>query len=126
MDYRRLLVAFLLSMAVYLGWMALFPPPPPPGTGGQPDAGEAAPAAPAEPQPATQPPAATTGVETTAAPAEAAAPEGAPSQEPAEPLPPVAAAREERVVVETDAFRAIFTNRGAQLLSLVLKEHRGP
>ena len=124
MDYRRLLVAFLLSMAVYLGWMALFPPAPPPGADGKPDAGEAAP----EPQPATQPPAATTGVETTATavPAEAAPPEAAPSQEPAEPLPPVAAAREERVVVETDAFRAIFTNRGAQLLSLVLKEHRGP
>ncbi|HVF59010.1 MAG TPA: membrane protein insertase YidC [Thermoanaerobaculia bacterium] len=124
MDYRRLLVAFLLSMAVYLGWMALFPPPPPPGTG-QPDAGEAvAPAAPAEPQP----PAATTGAPDAEAtpPAEADAPAGAPGQAPAAPLPPVAAAREERVVVETDAFRATFTNRGAQLLSLVLKEHRGP
>ena len=123
MDYRRLLVAFLLSMAVYLGWMALFPPPPPPGAG-QPDAGEtAAPAAPAE-----RPPEATTGAPDAEAtpPAEAAAPAGAPGQAPAAPLPPVAAAREERVVVETDAFRATFTNRGAQLLSLVLKEHRGP
>ncbi|MGH9362962.1 MAG: membrane protein insertase YidC, partial [Thermoanaerobaculia bacterium] len=63
--------------------------------------------------------------------AEAAAEVPAPGQAaiappPPAPLPPVESAREQRVMVETGDFRATFSNRGAQLLSFVLKQHRGP
>ncbi len=123
MDYRRLLIAFLLSMAVYLGWMALFPPAPP-ETDGRP-AAEAARPAPDSARTAPQ----AAGPQAAAPPAAGAGTAAAPpatTPPPAPAGPPVRAAAEERVVVDTDAFRATFTNRGAQLVSFVLKEHLGP
>jgi YidC/Oxa1 family membrane protein insertase len=133
-DYRRLLIAFLLSMAVYLGWMALFPPQPPADAGpaAESAAGEAA-SGPAPPEPAAGEPTPAAAAEATP-PASGAVSEGAEEAEepaaaaPAAPRPggpPVRAAAEEQVVVDTPTFRATFTNRGAQLLSFLLKEHAG-
>lgn len=128
MDYRRLLIAFLLSMAVYLGWMALFPPEPPPAS--RPAGDEVA--APAE-RPAAEraEPADPEGAAPAAAPGPATASTAAGSTVATMPVPavpnalPLQAAAEQRVVVDTADFRATFTNRGAQLLSFVLKEHKG-
>ncbi|NJL27650.1 MAG: membrane protein insertase YidC [Thermoanaerobaculia bacterium] len=124
METRRLLLAFVLSIAFLVAWNWMFP---------------TTPTAPTEP-----------GVETTvpqgAAPAESTPPQGSPSQgspaaeNPASSLPTaaeaavatapptsaeeeIAAGHEETVVLENDAFRAEFTNRGAQLRSFRLKRH---
>lgn len=110
MDNRRLLIAFLLSLAVLIAWNLLFPPPEPPQP--QPPRAEApaeageAPAAGVELFPdAAGEPAAEATVEADDAPRER-----------------VAAEIEQRVTLETDRVRAVFTNQGAQLVSLVLKE----
>ncbi len=115
METKRLLIAALLSLAVLLAWQALFPPEPPPGG---PDGIEPAPTAERAPERApTEAP--LVGAET----GEAAAVEAAP-EEPAESFEPLAAKREERVAVAGPGFEAEFTNRGAQLLSFRLAEHR--
>jgi YidC/Oxa1 family membrane protein insertase len=110
-DNRRLLIAALLSMAVLVLWQVLFPPPrpaprPPAPAVEATDAGaaEAAPAGGAAAAPA--------------APGASAAPAAAP---PEAPLPAVAAEAEAPTVVETETIRAEFTNRGAQLVSLVAR-----
>jgi YidC/Oxa1 family membrane protein insertase len=114
-DNRRLLVAVLVSMAIWLAWTLLFPEKPkvPPPPQGGPAATEPA-AMPEGTEPATpgQPP----GAPSPAAPAAAPAPQ-------IQPVPdvPVAAEREEQVVIEDAEARAVFTNRGAQLVSLTLK-----
>ena len=113
MDTRRLLVAFLLSMVVILVWYTLFPPKPAPKApvpvetaAPAPVAGQGgAPGVPASP---SSPPAAGT-------PAAGAV-----------PAPPVQAAGEERVVLQTGRTRAVLTNRGAQLLSLEVPEKANP
>jgi YidC/Oxa1 family membrane protein insertase len=112
-ETRRLLLAVVISVAILLLWAYLFPAKPPPlpvpGEEASPPAPkslEAAPPAPAEEAPAAAAP--------TAA---AAAPEEAAGE-------PIAATVEEHPVVETDLVRAEFTNRGAQLLSFRVKDHR--
>ncbi len=115
MDTRRLLLAFLLSLAVMLAWGKLFPPPPPPDAAPPPAEAETEtrPEAPAaeEPPPAPLPEAPV-----------AADREAMPLTDEAagEPLE---ASMEQRFVVETDGFRAVFTNRGAQLVSFELRDH---
>jgi YidC/Oxa1 family membrane protein insertase len=112
-DNRRLLVAALLSMAVLFFWQVAFPPPEPP---------RREPPAPARAEPAPEP-------VTPRAEAAPGAPDAAPGPAGAAPLvaaaaEPVAAASEARSVLENDFVRAEFTNRGAQLVSLVLREKR--
>jgi YidC/Oxa1 family membrane protein insertase len=104
-----LLVAFLLSLAVILIWYSLFPPPKPAPAPAPPE--RAAPSAP---------------VGEGGAGGEAprrSAPAEAPPLPPAEP---VAAAAEERVVLEHGRSRAVLTNRGAQLVSLQVPEKAAP
>lgn len=112
---RRFLIFIVLTVAIMATWTHFFPPPKPaprpapaPGTPGAPDRTAATPAAPG---PAGAPGA----VPGPAQPGRAAA-----------SLPPwageaVQAAAEERVVLEDAHTRAVFTNRGAQLVSLQLK-----
>ncbi|HXT22574.1 MAG TPA: hypothetical protein VN923_17620, partial [Thermoanaerobaculia bacterium] len=110
MDNRRLLLFFLISLAILLGWQWLMPSPkrPPVPARGAAAAAASGPAAPAS----SPPPQASAG---RAAPAAAAAP----------PVgPPVAATAEQQVILDTEEFRAAFTNRGAQLVSFRIKEHR--
>lgn len=121
MDNRRLLIAALLSMAVLVLWQVLFPPPrpaprPAPAAEASEEATDSA-AASARPAPgaAESPPAA----------AAAAAAGAADAAAPAAALPPVADESESRTVVESETMRAEFTNRGAQLVSLVLQGRRG-
>lgn len=110
METRRLLVAALLSMAVLLLWQKLFPPPPPvsaPVEETAPADGIAAPPAP---------------------PTRAEAPTEAPPasvEAPAETVeaPPVMAAGTEEVVLENERSRAVWSNRGAQLVHFELKHH---
>lgn len=103
MDNRRLLIAAFLCMALVVVWSILFPPEPPPALpeGEAPPAAEA-PAGPAErPEPARPRP----------APGLSAAP-------PAAPVRPIAGSREETVTLAQGSTEAVFSNRGAQLVSL--------
>jgi YidC/Oxa1 family membrane protein insertase len=108
LDNRRLLVAALLSMAVLFLWQVLFPPPEPPH------------------RPAAEPSAATVGEPAPSAEARTGESETAASGATAEATPSVAevlvaAEAEEYVVLENELLRAEFSNRGAQLVSLLLK-----
>lgn len=120
MDNRRVLLAVLLSMIVIIGWQLLFPPPEPPA-----------------PPPGTPPAESTTadadgdragrepgdiGLEDDGDLEEEAAEDGAPATEPARDEVRVAE-REETVVLEGEGFRAELSNRGGQLVSLVLPRH---
>jgi YidC/Oxa1 family membrane protein insertase len=107
-ENRRLLIFFLASVVILLAWQWLMPAP-------------------------ARPPVAREAASPTPASSRAPSPVGSPVSPPAAAVPgtpaapappPVAAGREERVVVDTEEFRAEFTNRGAQLLSFRLKEHR--
>ena len=111
MDTRRFLLAIALSMAVLIVWGQLFSPEPPP---------EPAPAEIASgPAPSLSP----------AVPASEAALEAPATEEGGDEAevqaPPLEAPAEERFTIETESAVAVFTNRGAQLLSFRLKEHRG-
>ena len=139
MDNRRLIIFIALSIAVVATWQYLFPAPQirrplpapaatttpagstVPGTGGAPGtapgggSGEpvgqtAAGSAAAAGSPAG-------GGSGTAAAAKAAAVEAG---------PPIAGEREEQVVLSGPASRAVFSNRGAQLLSLLVAEPSVP
>lgn len=104
MDNRRLILAAFLCMALVVVWSIFFPPEPPP----VPPPGEAPPAeAPSGPAEPTRPPRPTPGL--------SAAP----------PARPVAAAREETITLAQGSTRAVFTNRGAQLVSLEVGGARG-
>lgn len=109
MDNRRLFIAFLLSLIVLIGWYAIFPPPSakPPAEPGRPEAARE------EPVPAPGTPA-----------GPAAPPPSSPTVPPPAPedVPRVEAAAEQRVVLQAEGRRAIFTNRGAQLVSLEVRE----
>jgi YidC/Oxa1 family membrane protein insertase len=94
---KRLLVAAALSMGILLLWTKLFPGPAP--TAARPPAATTAPAAKA---PAPTPAAAS----------------------PAAPAEPVSAAEETLTTVENGFLRAVFSNRGAVLTSLVLLKYR--
>jgi YidC/Oxa1 family membrane protein insertase len=117
LDTRRLLIAALLSLAIMIAWGYFFPPPEPVAPP------QATATSPAEPEPTVPPPQETAPAEEEAA-AEPAAPETV--VETPEPVisQPMEAAGEERVVVTGETFRAEFTNRGAQLVSYQLLQHR--
>ena len=123
MDNRRLLLAFLLSMIVIGAWFWLFPPPkpatplPPAQTSQTPQTPQAAQTSqtPASGQPPAPGAAAT--------PAPGAAPTAAPTA-PAAPTEAIQAAAEERVTLSDGLTRAVFTNRGAQLVSMVVPEKK--
>jgi YidC/Oxa1 family membrane protein insertase len=107
-DNRRLFLAFLLSMIVIFGWYTLFPPKKPPVREPAREAGAA-------PPPAVAPRAAAPASPGTGASA-------LPPSSPAAPVARVEATGEEQVVLEGNLQRAVFTNRGAQLLSFVIRD----
>jgi len=111
-ETRRLLLAFVLSLAVIAIWYTIFPParskPPEPPPAAAPKAVPAPGAAPAVPG--------------AAAPSQPSQP--AVTQAPA-PVP-VSAAAEEKITLQSGRVRAVLTNRGAQLLSLVVPEKSDP
>ncbi|HXT52663.1 MAG TPA: membrane protein insertase YidC [Thermoanaerobaculia bacterium] len=116
MDNRRLLLFFLIATTILLGWQWLMPAPAkkPGAPVATPTAAVAGAAAmPSAPGATPAPPSASAGGTGAAA---------APSSTLAGP--PVAATREEQLVLETEEFRAAFSNRGAQLVSFQVKEHR--
>lgn len=113
METRRLLLAFVLSLAVIAVWYTLFPPakpkpeaPPAPAAAKAP----ASPAAPSAPAPGPGAP----GVP------------GAPGTPSVAQAPAVQAAAEERVTLQDGRARAVLTNRGAQLLSMMVPEKPDP
>ncbi len=111
MDDRRLLLFFAISLAILVGWQMLVPPPPPVEVPAPTEAPtEALNEGPAGLPGGSSPSAADPGAET-------------PPPSPSEELAPIAATGPARAVVETAAYRAELDNRGAQLVSFVLKEH---
>ena len=111
MDTRRLLLAFLLSLGVILIWYTVFPPPKPAPP--RPPVSEER----AAPPPETVPPGPVPG--TPSAPAATPAVAGAPREQ-------IEAAGEERIVLQQGRTRAVFTNRGAQLVSMLVPEKASP
>jgi YidC/Oxa1 family membrane protein insertase len=115
-ETRRLLLAFVLSLAVIAIWYTLFPPAKP---------------KPPEPPAAQSQQAATPAPGIPAALAASAAPTaGVPGQPavaaPAAPVTSLEAAAEEKVTLQSGRTVAVFTNRGAQLLSLMAPEKSDP
>ncbi len=115
MDNRRLLIAFLLSMIVIGVWFWLFPPPKP---ATPPPASQVA-QTPVAPISATSPTPPTSQTPTAGQPP---APGAAATPAPAAPAEAIQAAAEERVTLSDGRTRAVFTNRGAQLVSLLAPE----
>lgn len=119
MDQRRLLLAAALSLAVLIVWQVIFP--------AQPDNAGAPPEVVAESQIPVEPAAASPFQTQPAPPAAASTPEAASASQPdataGTVAEAVAATAEEHPTIETEAVRAVFTNRGAQLVSFVLKQH---
>jgi YidC/Oxa1 family membrane protein insertase len=108
-EHRRLLLFFLASLVILVGWQLLMPAPPPRPPAAAP-VGSASPASSAPGRASGQPaPAATPGDEAPATAAVAG--------------PPLAATAEQRVELRGDGFVAQFTNRGAQLVSFRLTRH---
>jgi YidC/Oxa1 family membrane protein insertase len=110
-DNRRLFLAALLSLAVLLAWQWIFPPAPPSPAPSVPQESASA------PTPESAPP------EALASPAASPAQEDSGAVEQAAQRAPIAADREERIVLETERAVLEFTNRGAQLLSAELTRH---
>ncbi len=115
---RRFLLFIVLTVAIMATWTYFFPPPKPvpkravvPGVSGTPGASTRSTGTPAAP---SQSP----GTSGTAEPTRPAA------SLPAWAGQPVQAVAEERVVLEDQETRAVFTNRGAQLVSLQLKNQK--
>jgi YidC/Oxa1 family membrane protein insertase len=120
-DNRRLLLAFVLSLAVIAAWYTLFPPPKPkplPPAQAQTQAAAPRPAAPGSVAAPATVPAPAPGAPAAAAPAALAVVQPA--------LPAVQAAAEEKVTLVTGRSKAVLTNRGAELLSLVVPEKNDP
>jgi YidC/Oxa1 family membrane protein insertase len=109
LDQKQLILAALLSLLVLLGWSFLFPARPP--------------AQEVSPPIATPSAAAANG--TAAGAAQAGIAPGTPAGTPETAQPAIWAAAEERVEVETSLGHAVFTNRGAQLLSYRVKDVKG-
>jgi YidC/Oxa1 family membrane protein insertase len=99
---KRVLLAVVLSFIVLYGYQAMFPPPPPPTFETTPPASDPPPSAAAAPAP--------------------------PQQEPQPPLktapPTLSSSSEQKIVVDSAAVHAVFSNRGASLVSWRLKEYR--
>lgn len=109
MDNRRLLLAFLLSMIVIGAWFWLFPPPkpvPPPLNPAKSSQAQTPSQTPVPGQPAAPGAPAAVGTSNPAAPA----------------AETIQATAEERVTLTDGRAQAVFTNRGAQLLSMVVPE----
>lgn len=102
---RRVLLAFFLSFLVLFVYQSLVVPPPPPPSS-EPVNDEAVVAA-VDPTPRTNP---------------VTAPSGDVNEQ-ALPASIIADTAPREIVVETDAIRAVFTNRGAVLMSWELKNH---
>jgi YidC/Oxa1 family membrane protein insertase len=104
-------MAIVLSLAVVLGWQLLFPTKP---------------TAPRVPEPAASPAESPEGIPAPAAPAAGppAAAASAAAGSPAAALPPIEGAKEERLVLSDADLEAVFSSRGAQLLSLRLKKEK--
>lgn len=122
MDNRRLFLAALLSLGVLLAWQFLFQPAPPVRTPPSQVESEAPPASPPPlPSSAEEEVAATKGGEVAAATGAKIEPleSGGPLVE-----EPTAAEAERVFRIETATVVAEITNRGGQLLSFQLKEHR--
>lgn len=106
-DTRRLFLAALLSLAVFAIWSHFFP---------------------SRPVKPPAPPAGTAGTPSTPAPGGSASSGAGPAGTPGKaPIPawagqPVQGSAEQRVVLESPDARAVFTSRGAQLLSLQIKD----
>lgn len=113
MDTRRLLVAFLLSLGVIFLWYTLFPPPKSTPEAAPPPDQQVESAAPAPPAKGAPAPAGS-------APANPGAPPGPAAA--AVPGEQIAATAEERVELRDGLTRAVFTNRGAQLLTMEVPE----
>ena len=120
----RVLLALLLCFLVLVGYQSIFLPPPPTGTN-SPDTTSAVPPAATDMSPTEPPPP----IPLTAAPVEPTTISESPSSVGADPilfediLPLEGADAEENIVVETEAVRAVFSNRGAVLTSWQLKQH---
>ena len=122
MDNRRLFLAALLSLAVLFLWQWMFPPEAPVRV---PPSAVEAPSSSADPeQVSTESTTGETAATGIGAVAQEEAPEGsAGAQAVAEERALVEASREEAVVLETEDAIYRFSNRGAQLVSAVLKDH---
>ena len=121
---RRVLLAFFLSFVVLYAYQALFVPTPTSrsGPGGSPSAGDVPRPAPASETPAAGSVAPESAAAVAALTVPAAGGESADAVLPEGP-PVTAAAAAESIVVESDALRAVFTNRGAALESWELKDY---
>ena len=113
---RRVLLAVFLSFLVLYGYQALFVPTPPPAdpatsSGQQQDEGLVPPQS-ASPGSGTSAPVPSTGQAGRIAAVERPSPD-----------PLVADTEERDIIVESDFFRAVFANRGAELVSWQLKEY---
>jgi len=112
-DNRRLFIAFLLSLTVLLVWYWLFPPKPAEPPVELPAREASAPA----PGPGSAAVPGTTGSDTAGA-------ETAPGAA-AAPREQVMAAAEERVTLAAGGRSAVFSNKGAQLVSFTVPEQAG-
>ncbi len=112
MDNRRLLLAASLSFALIVVWTMFIAPKPPAKPVGVP-AGQETPAS-------TAP-----GAPTPNAPAAQSAPASPATAVPAPAMPPVAADKEEPVTIQAGPAQAVFTNRGAQLVSFLVADKAG-
>jgi YidC/Oxa1 family membrane protein insertase len=119
-DNRRLFLAALLSLGVLVLWQWFFPPPAP--------VDKPAPGRPAQSE-GEEGSGGSSSTEPVAGTARSPVVVQAPDEpvEPAAPLaeePPIEGELEQTVRLETERFVAVFTNRGAQLISFELKEER--
>ncbi len=109
---RQVLLAVFLSFLVLYAWQALVVPPPPPVGDGQPQpAPQVDPGAPSAPSPAAPT------LPTAPGPGRLA------PVAPADPDPVVGDTQPRDIVVESDVFRAVFSNQGAELVSWTLKDY---
>jgi YidC/Oxa1 family membrane protein insertase len=136
-DNKRVLLAVLLSVVIIVGWQLVFPPPKPPKPGETaPAAGKAgeSPAGAEAGKAAAGSAGTKAGTEATEAagsaekePAASQAPDQVSDRAPVEapPAEPVGAERESRTTLAGPGFRAIFSNRGATLVSYQLPGYEG-
>ncbi len=111
-----MLLAFVLSLAVIAIWYSLFPPAKP----------KPAELPPAQSQKAVPAPGAAAAVPGAAVPGQPPAPPASSPSSTAAAAAPVQAAAEERVTLQAGRTLAVFTNRGAQLVSMKAPEKPDP
>jgi YidC/Oxa1 family membrane protein insertase len=118
---KRIFLAIVISIALLIGWNAIAPKlfpelarKPVPAASKTATTSTAAPAAPT----------ATTSGAVAAPATETAGAASTPSVTSAPAAPPIAATAVQRTVVDTPAYRAVLSNRGAQLISFQLKNYK--